>query len=36
MSCIKLKLWALKGTTEEEARQTTVDDMTETDEDSPF
>jgi len=36
MSCIKLKLWALKGTTEEEAKQTTVDDMTETDEDSPF
>lgn len=36
MSCIKMKLWALKGTTEEEAKQTTVDDMTETDEDSPF
>lgn len=36
MACIKLRLWALKGATEEEARQTAMDDMTETDEDSPF
>ena len=36
MSCLKLKRWALEGDTEEEARQVTADDMTETDEDSPF
>ena len=36
VSCLKLRLWALEGDTEEGARQVTVDDMTETDEDSPF
>ena len=36
VSCLKLRLWALEGDTEEGARQVTADDMTETDEDSPF
>jgi hypothetical protein len=36
MSCLKLRRWALEGDTEEEAKQLTADDMTETDEDSPF
>lgn len=36
MSCLKLKMWALSGDTEEEANRTGAEDMTETDEDSPF
>lgn len=36
VSCLKLRLWALEGDTEEGARQVTMEDMTETDEDSPF
>lgn len=36
MSCLKLKMWALSGDTEEEASRTGAEDMTETDEESPF